>query len=64
MPQNGEISTRFGVYKNVCCGVEVIVREGAAFPDCKNHPNLTTLWKAIDLAESAEAKVHKSRRSA
>jgi hypothetical protein len=47
MAQNGEINTKFGVYKNVCCGSEIVVREGTAFPNCPNHPNLTTIWKSI-----------------
>jgi hypothetical protein len=47
MPQNGEINNRFGVYKNVCCGSEIVLREGSAFPDCPKHPKLTTIWKSI-----------------
>ena len=43
MPDNGEINERFGVYKSVCCGREIIIREGATFPDCPNHPKLGTL---------------------
>jgi len=53
MPRNGEINLRFGVYKSLCCGNEIIVREGATFPDCKRHPNLPTVWKPIDLAKGA-----------
>ena len=51
MSQNGEINKRFGVYTSVCCGEEIILREGSAFPDCPNHPKLPTMWKsAIDSA--------------
>jgi len=49
MPGNGEINTKFGVYKTVCCGAEIIIRDGATFPDCPNHPKLTTVWKQIEL---------------
>ena len=49
MPNNGEINRKFGVYKTVCCGREIIIREGATFPDCPNHPKLTTVWKAVDV---------------
>jgi hypothetical protein len=49
MPQNGEINTKFGVYKTACCGAEIIIREGAAFPDCRYHPKLTTVWKQIEV---------------
>jgi len=45
MPENGESNAQFGVYRNLCCGVEVIVAEGMEFPDCPNHPRLTTIWK-------------------
>ncbi len=48
MPQNGDINTRFGVYKSLCCGREIIIREGATFPDCPNHAKLTTYWKPLD----------------
>ena len=47
MPQNGEINKKFGVYKSVCCGSEIVLREGSAFPDCPKHPKLTTKWKSV-----------------
>jgi hypothetical protein len=47
MPQNGELNKRFGVYKSVCCGSEIVLMEGAAFPDCPKHPKLTTIWKSL-----------------
>jgi len=47
MPSNGEINAKFGVYKALCCGVEIAISEGAEFPDCPNHPRLTTKWKPI-----------------
>jgi hypothetical protein len=49
MPRNGEINRKFGVYKTACCGAEIIIREGAAFPDCPNHPKLTTVWNQIEV---------------
>jgi len=49
MPQNGEKNDRFGVYRNLCCGREIIIRDGATFPDCANHPKLTTTWKQIEV---------------
>ena len=45
MPHNGEKNLRFGVYKSLCCGEDIILPEGKAFPDCPNHPNLPTIWK-------------------
>jgi hypothetical protein len=47
MPQNGEKNRRFGVYKSLCCGEDIILPEGKDFPDCPNHPNLTTIWKSL-----------------
>jgi len=47
MPYNGETSNRFGVYKSVCCGLEIVIAEGAKFPDCRKHPKLPTIWKSI-----------------
>jgi hypothetical protein len=49
MPRNGEINTNFGVYKNLCCGREIIIREGATFPDCQDHPQLPTVWNVIEV---------------
>jgi hypothetical protein len=47
MPKNGETNQKFGFYKNLCCGKEMVVAEGNQFPDCPNHPNLPTIWKAL-----------------
>jgi hypothetical protein len=60
MPENGERNIRFGVYKNVCCGYEIVIPEGMDFPDCPNHSRLTTIWKPIntDIRKLAIAKPH------
>jgi hypothetical protein len=49
MPQNGDINMKadIGIFKNVCCNSEIVLSEGMTFPDCPNHPNLTTIWKEI-----------------
>jgi hypothetical protein len=47
MPQNGEVNKRFGVYRSLCCGAEIVIPEGVPFPDCPNHPKLTTQWKSV-----------------
>lgn len=47
MPSNGEMNTKFGVYRNLCCGGEIVLSEGMTFPDCSNHPNLSTVWKPV-----------------
>jgi hypothetical protein len=63
MPQNGDVSKRFGVYKTLCCDREILVREGAIFPDCPNHPKLTTVWKMVktDVIELRPVKRSKSK---
>jgi hypothetical protein len=30
-------------------GKEIMIREGATFPDCTAHPKLTTIWKQVDV---------------
>jgi len=47
MPRNGEINRQFGIYKNVCCGAEIVIPENVTFPDCATHTNLPTEWKNI-----------------
>jgi hypothetical protein len=46
MPLNGDTNERFGVYMSVCCGMEIVIAEGAKFPYCPNHPKLSTKWKS------------------
>src|SRR5215470_7210597 len=47
MPNNGETNEKLGFYKNLCCGKEIVVPAGSQFPDCPNHPGLTTIWKPL-----------------
>ena len=47
VPQNGEDNEKFGVYKSLCCGAEIVIKAGTIFPDCPNHPKLTTIWKPL-----------------
>ncbi len=56
MAQNGDINQKFGVYKSVCCGYEIVISEGARFPDCPRHPKLTTKWKLM--VESPDRFIH------
>jgi hypothetical protein len=48
MPNNGDKNIKFGVYRNVCCGEEIILPEDVSFPDCSRHRNLPTIWKSQD----------------
>jgi hypothetical protein len=61
MPQNGEINPTFGLYRNVCCGLEIIIREGVKFPDCRNHAKLPTIWKPIGVVDVEEVVVVKKK---
>jgi hypothetical protein len=45
MATNGDVNREFGIYKSVCCGAEIVINPGAAFPDCPNHRKLSTIWK-------------------
>jgi hypothetical protein len=47
MPKNGEINIRFGVYRNVCCGTEIVIPVGCTFPDCARHLDIPTEWKPV-----------------
>jgi hypothetical protein len=47
MPLNGEMNEKFGVYRSVCCGLEIVIAGGSFFPDCPNHPNRTTEWNTV-----------------
>jgi hypothetical protein len=57
VPRNGEKNTTFGVYRSLCCGLEIVISQGSLFPDCPNHLNLPTEWKSVSepLAEIPNA---------
>ena len=61
MPKNGDVNESFGVYRNVCCGQEIIIRQGAKFPDCKKHSRLSTVWKPIEIDVSEVIVFKKSK---
>ena len=47
MPTNGDVNNKFGIYRTLCCGQEIVISIGATFPDCPKHPKLTTKWKPV-----------------
>jgi hypothetical protein len=55
MPETGEINKQFGIYTSICCGQEIVIPEGARFPNCPRHPNVTTTWKS-DVDESNDVR--------
>src|SRR5204862_7967115 len=61
-----EPNARFGVYKTLCCDVEMVIDKGHVFPDCPKHTRLTTAWKAINdtdknMPRAVELKVNPSK---
>ena len=47
MRRNGEVNQEFGIYRNVCCGAEIVIPEGVTFPECAEHSDLITEWENI-----------------
>jgi hypothetical protein len=52
MGTNGEVNTKFGIYRTPCCGQEIVITIGATFPDYPKHPKLTTEWKPVIEADA------------
>jgi hypothetical protein len=48
MPSSGDVNKRFGVYQNLCCGIEIVIAGGSIFPVCPKHRDLTTEWHPVD----------------
>jgi hypothetical protein len=63
MPQSTEINTKFGVYRSVCCGSEIVINEGSTFPDCPAHPKLTTIWKPVVDEKISQLTAEKSEHN-
>ena len=49
MPRAGEKNTIFGVFASDCCGAEIVIRSGAVFPACPEHPQIKTMWNPIEV---------------
>ena len=47
MPKNREMNSQAGIYKNVCCGTEIVIPAGVAFPDCARHADQRTDWEIV-----------------
>jgi hypothetical protein len=47
LPENGEKNRVFGVYRALCCDLEIVITEGTRFPNCPNHAKLHTKWKLV-----------------
>ena len=67
MPHNGQVNEKFGVYKSACCHSEIVISPGATFPQCPNHPRLTTIWKLLseeDMTQLTDKKKSESKPAA
>ena len=63
VPKTGDINKQFGVYSNVCCGYEIIIREGASFPNCPNHRNSETTWNFVETEKIQQIIIRKQSQS-
>jgi hypothetical protein len=48
MPKTGDKNAKPGVYKNVCCGTEIVIPVGLIFPDCARHFDVPTEWSLVE----------------
>ena len=62
VPQIGEKNTLFGIYKDDCCGLEIVISVGAEFPTCPTHPHRLTQWTQIEI-DGAEVIIKRKPQS-
>jgi len=65
--KTGQVNQKFGVYKSVCCGFEIVISKGAIFPYCPDHLRLITTWKLLadeDMTQIDGKKGLKSKEAA
>jgi hypothetical protein len=43
----GSINEQYGIYKNHCCGDELVVCKGIIFPNCNMHAEIVTRWQLL-----------------
>jgi len=46
---------QFGIYKAMCCDYEIVVTEGARFPDCPEHKRRTE-WELVAVIDGTRSK--------
>jgi hypothetical protein len=47
VPLKGDKNTLFGIYRNRCCGAEIVISVGAVFPPCPRHQDTEAEWIQI-----------------
>jgi hypothetical protein len=60
VPISGEKNTMFGVFASHCCGNEIVIRSGAVFPTCPEHPRIRTFWIAIEVGPDNVTEIPKN----
>jgi hypothetical protein len=63
MPRTGEINRRFGIFKSVCCGADIVIPEDVTFPNCGKHRSLPTEWMNITYVDRVPHNCNKSDSS-
>ena len=61
VPASGEKNTLFGVYRNDCCGFEIVISVGSTFPTCPKHPYHIAQWTQIEIAVAEVIAKKKSK---
>ena len=51
----GNRNPQFGIYKTGCCGYEIVLIDGAVFPQCPEHKQPAE-WELITAIESTKTK--------
>ena len=67
MPKSGEVNEKFGVYKSVCCGFEIVITKGATFTNCPDdfrHPATWNLLPDEDMTQLTDKKKSDSKPAA
>jgi hypothetical protein len=62
VPESGDKNTSFGVYREGCCGREILISVGSVFPTCPKHPDRSAKWIQIEI-DVAEIVVNKKAQS-
>jgi hypothetical protein len=43
----GSVNGHYAIYRNHCCGDELILYPGIRFPNCKRHNEIVTRWQMV-----------------
>jgi hypothetical protein len=63
MPRKGDVNKKFGVYRNLCCGAEIVIPENVTFPGCAEHIHPDTQWKLLSTDAALVSDLIQNRRT-